>query len=46
MSGFLFLLAIDWVMIKQPQIRGTGVLNGAEDLDFADDITFNFHPSS
>ena len=40
MSGFLFLLVIDWVMRRT--IEGTGIRwqfeNKLEDLDFADDV--------
>lgn len=42
MSGFLFLLAIDWVMRKTVEGGKTGIrwnfMSVLEDLDFADDI--------
>jgi len=42
MSGFLFLLAIDWVMSRTTEGRRTGIrwkfTSILEDLDFADDI--------
>ena len=42
MSGFLFLLAIDWVMSSATEGRRTGIrwkfTSALEDLDFADDI--------
>ena len=42
MSGFLFLLVIDWVMRRTLQGRRTGIRwqfeNKLEDLDFADDV--------
>ncbi|KAL9965516.1 hypothetical protein ACROYT_G029324 [Oculina patagonica] len=42
MSSFLFLLAIDWVMSRTTEGRGTGIrwkfTSVLEDLDFADDI--------
>ena len=42
MSGFLFLLVIDWVMRGTIEGRRTGIAwrfeNKLEDLDFADDV--------
>ena len=42
MSGFLFLLIIDWVMRQTPYDNNTGILwkmtTKLDDLDFADDI--------
>lgn len=42
MSGFLFLLAIDWVMRQTKETANTGIkwkmMEQLEDLDFADDI--------
>ena len=42
MSGFLFLLAIDWVMHQTTDQSNTGIrwrlMEQLEDLDFADDI--------
>ena len=42
MSGFLFLLSIDWVMSRTTEGRRTGIwwklTLVLEDLDFADDI--------
>ena len=42
MSGFLFLLVIDWVMGRTIEERRTGIrwqfANKLEDLDFADDV--------
>ena len=42
MSGFLFLLSIDWVMTRTTEGRRTGIqwklTSVLEDLDFADDI--------
>ena len=42
MSGFLFLLVIDWVMIRSIEGKRTGIrwqfMNKLEDLDFADDV--------
>ena len=42
MSGFLFLLSIDWVMNRTTEGRRTGIrwklTSVLEDLDFADDI--------
>ena len=42
MSGFLFLLSIDWVMSRTTEGRRTGIrwklTSVLEDLDFADDI--------
>ena len=42
MSGFLFLLVIDWVMIRSIGGRRTGIrwqfMNKLEDLDFADGV--------
>ena len=42
MSGFLFLLVVDWVMRKTTKYGNTGIgwkfNNFLEDLDFADDI--------
>ena len=42
MSGFLFLLVIDWVMRRTIDGRRTGrrwrLANKLEDLDFADDV--------
>ena len=42
MSGFLFLLVIDWVMRRTIEGRQTGIRwqfeNKLEDLDFADDV--------
>ena len=42
MSGFLFLLVIDWVMRRTLEGRQTGIrwqfTNKLEDLDFADDV--------
>ena len=42
MSGFLFILAIDWVMHQTTTGAGTGIrwkmTRQLEDLDFADDI--------
>ena len=42
MSGFLFLLVIDWVMRRTSEGRRTGIRwqfeNKLEDLDFADDV--------
>ena len=42
MSGFLFLLVIDWVMRRTIEGRRTGIrwqfANKLEDLDFADDV--------
>ena len=42
MSGFLFLLVIDWVMRKSLREGNTGIrwrfTNKLEDLDFADDL--------
>ena len=43
MSGFLFLLVIDWVMRETTRNNNTGIrwqmMSKLEDLDFADDIT-------
>ena len=42
MSGFLFLLVLDWVMRNSVQGKNTGIrwkfMSKLEDLDFADDI--------
>ena len=42
MSGFLFLLAIDWIMCKMTKQANTGIrwrfMDQLEDLDLADDI--------
>ena len=42
MSGFLFLLIIDWVMRHTVKEEGTGLrwkfTSKLEDLDFADDV--------
>ena len=42
MSGFLFLLVIDWVMRRTIEERRTGIrwqlAKKLEDLDFADDV--------
>jgi len=42
MSGFLFLLAIDWVVSRTTEGRRTGIrwkfTSILEDLEFADDI--------
>ena len=42
MSGFLFLLVIDWVMRRTVADAGTGIrwkmITMLEDLDFADDL--------
>ena len=42
MSGFLFLLAIDWIMCETTKQANTGIrwrfMDQTEDLDFADDI--------
>ena len=42
MSGFLFLLAIDWIMRKTTADKRRGIrwdfTTSLEDLDFADDI--------
>ena len=42
MSGFLFLLVIDWVMRETTRNNNTGIrwqmMSKLEDLDFADDI--------
>ena len=42
MSGFLFLLSVDWVMNRTTEGRRTGIrwklTSVLEDLDFADDI--------
>ncbi|XP_020627074.1 uncharacterized protein LOC110064365, partial [Orbicella faveolata] len=42
MSGFLFLLVVDWVMRKTTKHGNTGIRrkfnNFLEDLDFADDL--------
>ena len=42
MSGFLFLLAMDWVMSRTTEGRRTGIrwkfTSVLQDLDFADDI--------
>ena len=42
MSGFLFLLAIDWIMCETTKQANTGIrwwfMDQLEDLDFADDI--------
>ena len=42
MSGFLFLLVIDWIIIKVTADNDTGIgwnfTSMLEDLDFADDI--------
>ena len=44
MSGFLFLLVIDWVMRRTVAHAGTGIrwkmTTLLEDLDFADDLAF------
>ena len=39
MSGFLFLLVIDWIMRHTVKEEGTGkFISKLEDLDFADDV--------
>ena len=42
MSGFLFLLVLDWVMRNSAEVNNTGLrwkfMSKLEDLDFADDI--------
>ena len=42
MSGFLFLLAVDWIMCETTKQANTGIrwrfMDQLEDLDFADDI--------
>ena len=42
MSGFLFLLVIDWIMAKAVKDNNTGIkwkmMEQLEDLDFADDV--------
>ena len=42
MSGFLFLLVIDWVMRRTVEKENTGIrwrmTSRLEDLDFADDL--------
>ena len=43
MSGFIFLLLVDWIMRKTTAGNNTGIrwnfTSKLEDLDFADDIT-------
>ena len=43
MYGFLFLLAIDWIISDATKQANTGIrwrfMDQLEDLDFADDIT-------
>ena len=47
MSGFLFLLAIDWIMCETTKQANTGIrwrfMYQLEDLDVADDIAFDLH---
>ena len=42
MPGFLFLLAVDWIMCETTKQANTGIrwrfVDQLEDLDFADDI--------
>ena len=42
MSGFIFLLVVDWIMRRTTENRNTGIrwkfMSKLEDLDFADDI--------
>ena len=42
MSGFLFLLVVDWIMSQAVKDNNTGIkwnmMEQPEDLDFADDI--------
>jgi hypothetical protein len=42
MSGFLFILVLDWVMNNSVEGKNTGIrwkfISKLEDLDFADDL--------
>ena len=42
MSGFIFLIVVDWIMSHASEINNTGVrwkfMSKLEDLDFADDL--------
>ena len=43
MSGFIFLIVVDWIMKRPTEENKTGIrwkfMTKLEDLDFADDIT-------